>query len=347
MEMLSKTFLLDYLLRVSPIKLTRYQPIMNQTFTINIAIAFATILNAFSTVPCNAEDHAVEPTKHRIDTHIHLYDTRRDIEITWPPESDKVLYQPHLPQEYSRIAKASGVTGVVIVEASLRYEDNQWALDLVADDPFYIGLVGNIDVTQDNFKEKLIERKSDSRFVGIRPRNRAPIDFTDPTVLSNLKTLADHDLAMDYLTNGGGIEGLRVIEAVASKIPNLRIVVNHCLGYNFDGKSPPSDWVETVKKLASHQNVYCKISGLYQRSTQQPAPQNISYFQDILEVLWNEFGQDRIIYGSNWPVTKHTGSYKSFVKLVDQFISSKGQAARESYYWENASRAYKLGLGKN
>ena len=317
---------------------------MNHSQRAIVALIVAIIINALISREAFAADPVVKPTKHRIDTHIHLYDTRRNIEITWPPESDKILYQPHLPEEYSELAKASGVTGVVIVEASLVYEDNQWALDLVSEDDFYVGLVGNIDVTKRNFKRKLVERKKDSRFVGIRPRNRDAIQFDDRTVLKNLKKLAEHDLTMDYLTNGGGIEGLRIIEAVATEIPNLRIVVNHCLGYNFDGKKPSQEWVSSVEKLASHPNVFCKISGLYQRSTEQPAPQNIAYYKDVLEVLWNEFGKDRLIYGSNWPVTKHTGSYESYVNLVDKFISSKGQDARESYYWSNAARAYKLNL---
>ena len=69
--------------------------------------------------------------KHVIDTHIHLYDTTRDVEMSWPPKDDKVLYRPFLPAEYSKVAKAAGVTEVVIVEASTHLSDNDWMLDLV------------------------------------------------------------------------------------------------------------------------------------------------------------------------------------------------------------------------
>ena len=97
----------------------------------------------------------VKPVKHLIDTHIHFYDTTRDIEMSWPPKDDKVLFKPHLPAEYSKLAKASGVTGVVIVEASDHLEDNRWILDLVDDDDFYLGLVGNIDVYREDFEIQL------------------------------------------------------------------------------------------------------------------------------------------------------------------------------------------------
>lgn len=305
-------------------------------------LALCSLSNHVSAAPPAAEQ--VGPVKHLIDTHIHIYDTTRDVEITWPPQSDQTLYKPHLPAEYSMVAKAAGVSGVVVVEASLNYADNRWVLDLVDGDDFYVGLVGNVDVYSDDFEKEIAKLKLDKRFVGIRPRNRKPIDYTDPVVLANLKTLAKHNLTMDYLTNGGGVAGIETIDRVAREIPELQIVVNHCLGYNFGGEAPGEDWIAAVKKLAANKNVWCKISGLYQRSVPQPAPQKIAHYEAALEVLWNSFGEDRLIYGSNWPVTKHTGSYASFLALVDKFISQKGQSAREHYYWKNAASAYRLPL---
>ena len=180
--------------------------------------------------------------------------------------------------------------------------------------------------------------------MGVRPRGPEPIDFSDKTVLKNLAVLAKHDLTMDYLTNGGGIPGIEKIDGVARKIPSLRIVVNHCLGWNFDGKAPPRNWVAAVERLAANKNVTCKISGLYQRSVPQPAPQSVDHYEAVLEVLWKYFGKERLIYGSNWPVTKRTGTYASYVQLVDKFISQKGQDAREHYYWKNSVAAYRLPL---
>ena len=304
-----------------------------------LASLFAFYLGCFAT-----QADEPKPVKHLIDTHIHLYDTTRDIPMRWPPNDVKVLYKPHLPAEYSRVAKGSGVTGVVIVEASDHLKDNDWVLDLVEVDDFYVALVGNVDVNRDDFETQIERLKKDRRFVGVRPRGADPIDYSDKRVLENLRILARHDLSMDYLTNGGGIPGIQKIDRVARQIPDLRIVVNHCLGYNFDGKPPSREWIAAVKHLAENKNVTCKISGLYQRSVPQPAPQDIAHYQSVLDVLWMNFGKKRLIYGSNWPVTKHTGSYESYLKLVDRFISAKGQDAREHYYWKNAAAAYRLPL---
>ena len=110
-------------------------------------------LLAIPLAPLPSSGQDLKPVKYLIDTHIHLYDTTREVKVTWPREDDKVLYKPHLPAEYSKVAKAAGVTGVVIVEASNRLEDNDWVLDLVKGDDFYVGLVGNVDVYRKDFEQ--------------------------------------------------------------------------------------------------------------------------------------------------------------------------------------------------
>ncbi|MGB1815229.1 MAG: amidohydrolase family protein [Rubripirellula sp.] len=282
--------------------------------------------------------------KHMIDTHIHLFDSSRPEGIPWPPADDKVLYKPHLPAEFSSVAKPSGVTGVVIVEASDRLEDNRWVLDLVKDDPFYVALVGNIDPYRKDFGKQLRVLKKDKRFVGIRARNSDPIDYNDPQVLKNFRRLAKAGLSLDILANGKGVEGVREVDELAGKVPELRIVVDHVLGYDIDGNPPGKEWLDAVASLARHENVFCKVSGLYQRCTQQPAPHDPEHYRTVLDSLFKDFGPDRLIYGSNWPCTKKSGDYDSFVRLVNAYFAEKGQEACEKYFWKNAAVAYGLPL---
>ena len=71
---------------------------------------------------------------------------------------------------------------------------------------------------------------------------------------------------------------------------------------------------------------------------------DVAHYESLLDVLWDHFGSRRLVYGSNWPCTKKSGDYKSFVRLVGSYFERKGQPASEQYFWQNASRAYKLGL---
>jgi predicted TIM-barrel fold metal-dependent hydrolase len=283
--------------------------------------------------------------KHLIDTHIHLYDTTRKGGVPWPPVDDEVLYKPHLPDEFKRVAQPAGVTGVVIVEASDRLVDNQWVLDAVKDDPFYVALVGNIDPYREDFEEQLGKLRRDPRFVGIRVRVRGKdVDYADPQVVANLGLLAKANLSADILMNGQGVERIQDVDRLARAIPDLHIIINHVLGYDIDGRPPSKEWIAAVARLAENKNVYVKVSGLYQRCAVQPASQDPAHYRALLDVLWDAFGSKRLVYGSNWPCTKKSGDYASFVKLVNAYFADKGQAAAENYFWKNAAEAYRLKL---
>ena len=309
---------------------------------ITISIFCFTIFSAF------ADDKRPLPkVKHMIDTHIHLYDTTREKGVPWPPKEDKVLYKPHLPAEFKKASEPTGLTGVVIVEASHRIEDNQWVLDLVKDDKYFVALVGNIDPYRKDFTKQLKKLKKDPRLIGVRARNggdQKQINYTDGKVIKSFRILAKHDLSLDILANGGGVEVVKKIDKLAQTVPELRIIVDHVLGYDFDGKSANPEWVKAVEKLSKNKNVWCKISGLYQRSIPQPAPHEIDHYRDVLDVLWKNLGKNRLIFGSNWPCTKNSGDYESFVKLVNEYFSAKGQEASERYFWQNAAEAYQLKL---
>lgn len=294
-----------------------------------------------------AEEKAPQP-QHIIDTHIHLYDTAREEGVPWPPANDKVLYKPHMPAEFKRVAQAAGVTGVVIVEASHRLDDNRWVLELVENDPFFVGLVGNIDPYSEQFEKHLKQLQGDPRFVGIRARVPGKkLDYQDKRLLANFRQLSEAKLTLDVLMNGEGTETILEVHRLAQAIPDLNIVVNHVLGYNIDGNAPDEAWQQAVNTLAENPNVYVKVSGLYQRCTAQPAPHNVDHYTSLLDVLWLNFGSERLIYGSNWPCTKKSGDYASFVRLVDTYFQRKGQAARERYFWKNAVKAYRLNLKPN
>lgn len=316
---------------------------MNRLLSLAIGLVVAVAMVAGCQNAASTKD-GFPVVKHMIDTHIHLYDTSRPQGVPWPYPDNKVLYNPHLPAEFNQVAKPAGVTGVVIVEASHLLEDNRWMLDLVKDDAFYVGLVGNVDLYSETFATDLAALAKDSRYVGIRARRKGDLNFTDPIVVNNLRELAKQNLTLDMLINGKGAEGVAQVDQVATQVPELTIVANHVFGYNIDGKTPNAEWVAAIQRVAKHRNVYCKVSGLFQRARPQPATKDLEHYRSVLDVLWHNFGSDRLIYGSNWPVTKQSGDYASFVRLVTAYFADKGQAACENYFWRNSAKAYRLPL---
>ena len=277
-----------------------------------------------------------------IDTHIHLYDTTRPQGLPWPPKDDEVLYRPVLTEHFDKVSDENGINATVIVEASKWIPDNQWVLDLVKHDPNrYIGLVGSLEIGTPDFKKHLTKLSKDGRFVGIRMRERPGGDsfFENEAVWSDLQLLSDRNQTLDVLMFQYSLDD---VDMISKRLPKLKILINHVAGADVEGKPADPKWIGAVQKVAKNRNVNCKISGLFQQSHRQPSPKNLSFYKPELDVLWEAFGEDRLIYGSNWPVTMRGGTYGEYLSVVKGFFEDKSRAAREKFFFKNALGFYGL-----
>lgn len=277
-----------------------------------------------------------------IDTHTHFYDPNRVQGVPWPSPDDAILYRPVYPAEFQKLARPHGVTSTVVVEASPWVEDNAWILELAAHDPFLIGLVGHLKPGQPEFAADLNHFTGNRRFRGIRTGGwdirLAP---QDSQYLHDLERLADHALALDVLI---GPEQLPQVAALAARLPNLRIIINHCANVRIDGKTPPAEWQAGLEALAGRANVYMKVSGLVEGTGRSDgtAPDDTAFYQPTLDIIWNCFGRDRVIFGSNWPVSARFASYATVFSIVREYFSSHGTEALARYFAGNARIAYRL-----
>ena len=276
-----------------------------------------------------------------VDTHTHFYDPTRPQGVPWPSKDDALLYRPVLPKEFQRLTKPFGVTGTVIVEASSWVEDNQWLLDLATNNPFVLGVVGNLSPGTESFSKHLTRFAKNPVYRGIRVNADVVNKGLDrPELVADLKKLIDADLELDV---NGGPEMLQIVDRLADQLPDLRIVINHLSNVKIDGKEPPATWQAGLKACAAHPKVFLKVSALIEsaRTPQRPAPSDTSFYRPILNAAWRTFGEDRLLYGSNWPVSDNAGPYKLVFQIVSEFFRDQGRNASEKFFARNAEAAYK------
>ena len=132
------------------------------------------------------------------------------------------------------------------------------------------------------------------------------------------------------------------VDNVARQIPSLKILINHVAGANIEGKQADSEWAKGVRQVAENPNVHCKISGLFQQSHRRPSPKDLAFYSSELDVLWEAFGEDRLIYGSNWPVTRHGGTYEEYLDIIKAYFGPKGRSAQEKLFYRNSLKFYGL-----
>ena len=272
------------------------------------------------------------------DTHVHFYDPSRPQGVPWPPKDNKLLYRTVLPEHYKALAEPEGVTGVVVVEASVWLEDNAWVLGLAASDPFILGLVGHIDPGRSEFAQELARFARNPLLRGIRCGGRYFQNVEQGRFLDDLELLASKDLELDVLIRSEQVDEL---VKVAQHLPELRVVVNHIAHMPIDGLAVSPGWIASYARLAGEPRIYIKVSALMENSVVQPAPADVDFYRPLLDTLWDAFGEDRLIYGSNWPVCERAGDFGRGIRILKAYFEEKGQMAYDKYFWRNSQAAYR------
>ena len=278
-----------------------------------------------------------------IDTHIHLFDPRRPQGVPWPPKENAVLYQPALPDRYRKIAVPLGITGAIEVEASPWLEDNQWVLDVAAKDTIVVGTVGDLEPGKPDFRKNLDRFHRNPLYRGIRCGNLWGRDFSadvlKPEFIADLKALAEAGLVMDTANPTPAL--ISDLVRLTDRAPNLRIVIDHLLRIDLPADAAAlGPYHANLRELGKRPQVYVKGSGVLRRVDGR-VPDELSFYRARLDELWDIFGQDRLIYGSDWPNSDQWALYPRQLKIVREYFTGKGPAAAEKFFWRNSVAAYR------
>lgn len=305
-----------------------------------LSLAAGAAATAVSGSPLLADD-----APGAIDAHTHFYDPTRAQGVPWPSKDDALLYRPVLPEELKRLTRGLPISGTIVIEASPWLEDNQWLLDLAAREPFIVGVVGRLNTARDEFAGQLARFAKDKRFRGIRiNHDELQAALAHPPQLNRIKLLVEHDLELDV---NGGPQMPADVARLARAVPDLRITINHAANLKIDGKAVPEDWLSGMRAAAAGERVYCKVSALVEgtRKTHGDAPSDVDFYRPVLDALWKTFGEDRLIYGSNWPVSDRAAPYATVYRIVSTYFKDKGRGVLEKFFRGNALAAYRPMLG--
>jgi L-fuconolactonase len=278
-----------------------------------------------------------------IDTHIHLFDTGRSQGVPWPPKHDRVLYHKALPDRYRKIATPLGITGAIEVECSPWLDYNQWMLDVAAKDTIVVGTVGNLDLGTPDFRRHLERLHGNPLFLGIRHGNLwgrdLSVELGKRECVSDVKALADAGLVLDTAMQTP--EMIAAAVRVTDQVPNLRVVMDHLPQF-----VPPTDARTrgavdaNLRELGKRPQVYVKISEVL-RHVDDRVPTDLTFYQARLDEIFGIFGEDRVLFGSDWPNSDTWAPYPQVLSIVREYFTAQGAAAAEKYFWKNSIAAYR------
>ena len=286
-------------------------------------------------------DLVAQPASYPIiDTHIHLFDPTRPQGVPWPSKDDKVLYHPALPDRYRKIAAPLGITGAIEVECSAWLEDNQWVLDTAATDTIMVGTVGNLEPGKPDFSAHLERFHRNPLYLGIRYGNLWGRDLSaeigKPEFIAGLKDLADAGLTLD--TANQTAELIAAVVRVTDKVPKLRVILDHLPQFVPSAGTGAVD--ASLRELGQRPQVYVKISEVLRR-VNGGVPTDLSFYRPRLDELFGIFGEDRLLFGSDWPNSDNWAPFPQVLGVVRDYFTAKGTVVAEKYFWKNSVNAYR------
>jgi len=278
-----------------------------------------------------------------VDAHVHLWNPQQ-FRLAWL-DHEPALNKPFGLDEYPRQGAGSTITGMVYVEvdAAPHYTllEAQWAASLAVHDARLQGIVASAPVEHgDRMRSYLMALQSIGPLIkGVRRNLQGETDRAfclQPDFVRGVQLVAEYGFSFDICIRH---HQLPMVVELVRQCPDTRFILDHV------GKPAIKDhvldpWREHLTQLAALPNVWCKVSGLVtEADPQRWTPDDLApYLAYALEV----FGEDRVMFGGDWPVLLLASSYDQWIEALDSLTRHLSSEAKRKLWAENARHFYRL-----
>lgn len=275
----------------------------------------------------------------RIDAHQHFWRMSRG-DYDWLTPELGPIYQDFEPEQLAEILAEHNIDGTIVVQAADKVEETDFLLSLADKHGFIKGVVGWVDMESDTALRDLDRLNGHSAFKGIRPMIQDIADpkwMLKPELAPVFEKLMQLDLSFDALVKPVHLDALLVL---LQRYPQLRVVIDHGAKPAIEqGWHSNQQWRNQLKAIAQETGAYCKLSGLLTEAGDNTDFASIApYMQQLLD----NFGSDRLMWGSDWPVLKLASEYPAWLGMTEQFAAALEPAQQQQIYAGTANRFYQL-----
>jgi L-fuconolactonase len=276
----------------------------------------------------------------KIDSHQHFW--RYDpVRHDWITDAMAVLKRDFLPPDLNRELQVNGIGASVAVQADQSEGETLFLLDLAKRYAVIAGVVGWVDLCADNLPERLEHFSRNDKLCGFRHVLQDEPDdrfMLRKAFVRGIATLGELDFTYDILIYPRQLPA--AIELV-QKFPEQPFVVDHIA-------KPPikshetTTWAQNIREIAAAPNVFCKLSGMVTEADWSHWTED--NFRPYLDIVFEAFGPDRLMFGSDWPVCLLAGNYGQVKQIIETCVQKLSGAEKDNIFGSNAARFYGLTL---
>ncbi len=273
-----------------------------------------------------------------IDAHQHFWNYQPE-QYSWITSEMPQIRRDFTPEDLKPILEANDIHGCVAVQARQSPEETSYLMKLAKSHDFIKGVVGWVDL-KSNKVESMLEYSSEydqlKGFRHIVQEEKDPNFLLRPSFVRGISCLEKYGFTYDILVFphqlGAALELVR-------KFPNQRFVIDHLAkpfikdGF-FDG------WAALMQAIAKAPNVWCKVSGMVTEASW--SHWKYEDFIPYFDLVFEAFGTDRLMFGSDWPVCLLAGDYGQVKNILDRYLTGQDTAIKEKVFGKNAIQFYDL-----
>jgi L-fuconolactonase len=273
----------------------------------------------------------------QVDAHVHFWKYEK-VKDGWITDNMKILQDDYLPQTISSSFKRNGMDACVAVQASQAELETLFLMELSKTHDIIKGVVGWVDLQKDNILQRL---EYFSQYPVIKGWRHVVQSEPDDFLLGEnfhrgIRALQSYGYTYDILIYP---RQLKPALEFVSRFPENKFIIDHCAKPDIANKKI-DEWKSLMEEMAGHPNVCCKLSGLLTEAKwKQWSPAEIYPY---LDVVFEAFGPDRLLFGSDWPVILLSGIYVQWKSLLEKYMENFTAEEKEKVFGGNAVEFYGL-----
>lgn len=274
---------------------------------------------------------------NRIDAHQHFwkFDPVRD---SWIDDSMQKIQRDFLPEDLLPLLHENNFSACVAVQASQSEEETNFLVDLASKNDFIKGVVGWVDLRNQNIEERLNHFSKHQKIKGFRHVVQGEADdfMLRKDFQNGISALKRFHYTYDILIFH---RQLPAAIHLVNQFPDQPFVIDHIAKPNIKSGYILS-WKKAIQEVSKAENVNCKISGMVTEANWHSW--KTDDLKPYLDVIFENFSANKLMFGSDWPVCNVASHYTEVVKTLEDYIAQLSIQDQNKIWYENAQSFYKL-----
>ena len=274
----------------------------------------------------------------KIDAHQHFWQFN-PVRDAWMTEgSMSAIRQDFLPNDLQTILQKNGFDGCISVQADQSETETHFLLDLSNKNDFIKGVVGWVDLQSNDLSARLDYFSQFPKLKGFRHilQGEKPEFMLQKSFMEGVKLLGKRGYTYDILVFP---RHLSSVYKFLQTLDNQPFVIDH-FAKPYIHRGLIKQWKSDMQRIAKHENVWCKVSGMVTEANW--SNWQAVDFEPYLDVIFEAFGVNRIMYGSDWPVCLLAASYDKQLWIVENYLSKLSNTEGVKVFGENSALFYKI-----